>query len=112
MIWPVDGRWTGCTDIPTVDTMPADQRRVIGLAGGAALITWLGVPADRFLSMNVGMSATDWRLVGLAPVAVLRESLAFTLTMLARERPTLLAAARKIVVESRENGKGPSDGFA
>lgn len=101
VIWPVEGRWTGCTEIPTVDIMPADQRRVIGLAGSAALIAWLGAPPGLFFSMNVGMSASDWALVGLVPVAVLRESLVSTLAMLARERPALVAASRQIIVESR-----------
>ena len=110
MIWFEDGHWRGAADIPTIDAMPADQRRAIGLAGAAALVLWLGIPADRFFSMNVGMSVSDWKLVGLVTgrsnIAVLREALAFTLAMLARERPALIAMSRQIIVESRSATAG------
>lgn len=110
MIWPEGDRWTGCAEIPTLDGMPADQRRVIGLAGGAALMVWLGIPAESFFSLNVGVSVSDWKFIGRAPGAVLRESLAFTLAMLARERKALLGASRQIIVESRQNEKGRPEG--
>lgn len=105
MIWSVGDHWEGGTDIPTIDAMPADQRRVIGLAGAAALMLWLGIPAERFFSMNVGMSVSDWKLIGLVTgrsnVAVLRDALAFALALLGRERMALLTTARALIIGSR-----------
>lgn len=106
-IWSVGDRWTGGADIPTIDAMPADQRRVIGLAGGAALMVWLSIPADRFFSMNVGVSASDWKLIGCVPIATLSDALASTIAMLARERKALLETSRQIIVESRETKRPP-----
>jgi hypothetical protein len=73
MIWQDAEHWDGCAIIPTVNALPGDQRRVklIGL------------------------------VTGRSNIAVLREALAFTLAMLARERPALIAMSRQIISESR-----------
>lgn len=111
-IWFKGGCWRGLANIPDVDEMPADQRRIIGLAGAAALMVWLGLAPDRFFSVNVGMSASDWKLVGVVTgrsnVAVIRESLISTMAMFDRE--ALQAVSRRIIVESRwaANGGPPS----
>jgi hypothetical protein len=113
MIWREGDRWKGCADIPTIDAMPADQRRVIGLAGAAALMTWLGIPADRFFSINVGVSTNDWELIGCAAGRPDRRThsaaLGETLTLLAHERKALLTTAGQLIVESR-NEKAASKG--
>jgi hypothetical protein len=107
MIWPEGDYWEGVAVIPAVDAMPADQRRVIGIAGAAATMLWLDIPADRFFSERLGLSARDWELIGVVPgrsnIEMLRESLAFTLDLLKRERPALIALSRQIISESRHH---------
>jgi hypothetical protein len=99
-IWFESGHWRGAADIPDVDAFPTDQRRVIGLAGAAGLMVWLGIPADRFFDMNVGVSTSDWKLVGVVPVAVTRQALVAAMEMLDRE--ILRALSRRMIVESRQ----------
>jgi|tagenome__1003787_1003787.scaffolds.fasta_scaffold20939244_4 hypothetical protein len=109
MIWFEGGCWRGSADIPGVDEMPPDQRRVIGVAGAAALMTWLNIPAEAFFSNRLGVSASDWKLIGVVPgrsnIVVLRESLAFTLDLLKRERPALIAMSRQIISESKHHAR-------
>jgi hypothetical protein len=105
MIWPEGDYWEGVAAIPTANALPTDQRRVIGIAGAAATMLWLGIPADRFFSDRLGLSAMDWELIGAdrCDIRGVRESLAFTLDLLKRERPALIALSRQIIAESRHH---------
>jgi hypothetical protein len=89
--------------------MPADARRVIGLAGVAAQMLWFEIPAHLFFWSTGFMSKSDWRLVGQvkgrparrSTAIFLMDDLVVTLALLARKRRALLATAREMIVESR-----------
>lgn len=98
--------WAGVARMPpSFDKLPRDARRIIGLAGAAAVMLHLKMPPD-VTSLVKFMSKPDWKLTGVVPgryafYDALRPTLAFTMSYLNRRRPELLALARELIVESR-----------
>jgi hypothetical protein len=111
-IWPEGDNWRGFANIPTLNKMPADARRAIGLAGVAAQMLWYEIPAHLFFWSTGFMSKSDWRLIGQvkgrparpSTAIFLMDDLVVTLALLARKRRALLATARELIVESRAPG--------
>lgn len=105
MIWREREYWDGASFIPTVWDLPADQRRIVGIAGAAATLLWLKIPAHQFFSTKLA-SRSDWELISRVRGrngAMIREAVDSALAMLDLERKALLAMARQIIIESRSH---------
>jgi hypothetical protein len=106
IIWPDGDCWDGCAIMPGVWDLPAARRRVVGIAGCAANMMWLGIPVDQFFTMPIQpVSDTDWKLIGRVAgrdnMTVLSEALALAIAKLERDWTNLLAVTRQIIAESR-----------
>ncbi len=110
-IWPVENsqanEWAGIALAPGVEKLPHYARRMIGLAGAAAVVIMRRFPVDKqFAMVKIRLSPADWKMIGMVSGQrsnqdVIREALNDTFAILARERRALIAMSRQIIVDSR-----------
>jgi hypothetical protein len=97
-IWPMEGGgWKGTVDfLPnTFESLSAETRRVIGIAGAAGAMMYLKTP---FFRADL-VSREDWKLIG--PVVGLPLALKKATAILQRERNLMLEFSRRLIIESR-----------
>ncbi len=125
-IWPAEPRdeaipagtvpslWDGVAITPGSDKLPRDARRIIGIAGAVGVMLEMAKLPDVSVLVDF-MSQTDWKTTGVMPGPYanynsLRRTLTFTANYLKRRRSELLALARELIVELRNEKAAPKDG--
>lgn len=110
-IWDDGERWNGRVYYPNYKSFSRDAYRKMSLAGVAAEMVWLRIPAERFFDPWVqrGISKSDWQGIGFVTsqsnTAVLSESFNFVMDYMQRGGPgwdNLMRVTRQIIKEHRE----------
>jgi hypothetical protein len=107
---PDETLFFGIAHLPGVENLPREARRTIALAGAAAQMTWMRLPADQFYSNTRWLvSKSDWRDIGIVTgqsnTAVLSETLKSLMASMKRGTngwTDLMREARQIIITSKK----------